>query len=116
MTRLTETLKVMGATALVVVMFLAAESGLCGTPPGGRIDGKEEFIEHCAVCHPNGKNIVNVQKPLSGKALQANGIGTVNNIVAKMRIQGPGITRFVEQPISDPEAKAIAAYVLRAIK
>lgn len=79
-----------------------------------KIDGEQEFEEHCAACHPNGGNIVNPKKTLATKVLQANGIKRWQDIVAIMRKPGPGMTPFIALAIPDPEARAIAQYILRA--
>jgi cytochrome c6 len=100
----------------LVAVTVTATPGFCDTRKGEKIDGKKEFEKHCAVCHPNGGNIVNAQKPLSGKALKANGVKNVKDIIARMRNPGPGMTTFDEKTISDQEARAIAAYVLKAFK
>jgi cytochrome c6 len=100
----------------LVAVTTVATPGFGDTRKVEKIDGKKEFEEHCAVCHPNGGNIVNAQKPLSGKALKANGVRNVKDIIGKMRNPGPGMTRFDEKTISDQEARAIASYVMKAFK
>jgi len=79
----------------------------------GKIDAKAEFQKHCAVCHPEGGNIINKAKPLTKEARKANGIKSWKDIVAKMRKPGPGMTKFDKKEISDKEAKAIAEYILK---
>ncbi len=69
-----------------------------------KIDGAQEFKNHCEVCHPNG---------LDKKTLTANGIKTAKDIIAIMRNPGPGMTRFDVITIPDAEAKAIADYILK---
>lgn len=83
---------------------------------GAKIDAKQEFEKHCAVCHPNGGNIVNAQKTLARKSLEANGVKGVKGVVAKMRNPGPGMTAFDEKTISAKEATAIAEYILKTFK
>jgi len=78
--------------------------------------GEAEFKEHCAVCHPDGGNIVNLQKTLSKKNLAANKIKTAADIVKIVRNPGPGMTKFDTKTISDKEAKEIAAYILMTFK
>jgi len=75
--------------------------------------GEKAFVKHCAVCHPNGGNIINTAKPLYKKALEANGFKTPDDIVRNMRNPGPAMTRFDEITIPDKEARAIAEYVLK---
>lgn len=103
-------------TALLLAVCLSATSGFCDTKKGERIDGRKEFEEHCAMCHPDGGNTINAQKPLHRKALMANGVKSTKDIIAKMRHPGPGMTAFDEKTISNKEAKAIADYVMKAFK
>ena len=81
-----------------------------------KISGKKEFKEHCAVCHPDGGNIVNPQKTLHNKDREANNVKTENDIIGKIRNPGPGMTQFGQDTISDAEAKAIAQYILKTFK
>ena len=103
-------------TAVLFAICLSATSGFCDTKKGEKIDGKKEFEEHCAVCHPNGGNTINKTKTLDSKSLKANGVKSAKDIIAKMRNPGPGMTKFDEKTISNKEAKAIAEYVLKAFK
>lgn len=102
--------------AIAVTVCFAASSGISATTKGKQVDGKGLFQKHCAVCHPNGGNIINKNKPLSAKAMKANGVVGVNGIVAKMRNPGPLMNKFDEKTISNQEAKAIAEYILKTYK
>jgi cytochrome c6 len=108
--------KSMMTSAILIAVCLAATSGFSDTKKGEKIDGKKEFNEHCAVCHPNGGNIINAKKPLSKKALRANGVKSEDDIIGKMRNPGPGMTRFEEKTLPKQEAKAIAEYILKTFK
>lgn len=77
------------------------------------LDGKKEFEEHCASCHPKGGNIVNPKKTLSKFDLNANGIINWKDIVQKMRKPGPGMTPFDVKAVPDDVAKSIAQYILK---
>jgi cytochrome c6 len=79
-------------------------------------EGKRAFEENCAVCHPEGGNIINPDKPLSKSSLAAGGITSKDEMVRFMRNPGPGMTRFDEQSLPDSEARAIAAYILKAFR
>ena len=103
------------AVALLAVGSFAT-AGLADTKKGAKIDGAKEFKEHCAVCHPNGGNIINPKKPLDKKSLAANNVKTAKDIINKMRNPGPGMTKFDAKTISDKEAKAIADYVQKTFK
>jgi cytochrome c6 len=74
--------------------------------------GEELFKQNCAVCHPDGGNIVNPQKTLHKKDLVANNVKTSGDVVEKMRNPGPGMLKFDSKTISDGDAKKIAEYVL----
>ena len=104
------------STAVLMVVCLCATTGICDTKKGEKIDGKKEFDQHCAVCHLNGGNTINAQKPLNGKSLQANGVKSTNDIIGKMRKPGPGMTKFDKKTISNKEAKAIAEYILNTFR
>ena len=78
--------------------------------------GEALFKEHCAVCHPNGENIVNPKFTLHGKDLRAHGITKASQIVGKMRNPGPGMTKFDKNTISDKDAMKVADYVLKTFK
>jgi cytochrome c6 len=102
--------------ALLVTFGFAASTGVCSTTKSQKINGMKEFQDNCAVCHPNGGNIINPVKPLTAKSLKANGVVGVKGIVAKMRNPGPAMTRFDEKTLSDKEANAIAQYILKTFK
>jgi cytochrome c6 len=105
---------------IAAVAFLAvgsfATAGLADTKKGAKIDGVKEFKEHCAVCHPNGGNIINPKKTLGKQSMAANEIKSSKDIINKMRNPGPGMNKFDAKTISDKEAKAIADYILKTFK
>lgn len=103
-------------SAVLLTVCLSVTSGFCDTKKGEKFDGKKEFEEHCAVCHPNGGNVINAMKPLHRKELRTNGVKSAKDIIAKMRNPGPGMTKFDEKTISNNEAKAIAEYILKTFK
>jgi cytochrome c6 len=100
----------------MVALCAVAAPSLADGKKGQKIDAAAEFKKHCAVCHPDGGNIINKNKPIGKKALEANGIKSDKEIVAKMRKPGPGMTAFDAKTISDREAKAIADYILKTFK
>jgi len=103
-----------GAIALTVCF--AASNGISATTKDKQMDGKALFQKHCAVCHPNGGNIINKNKPLSAKAMKANGVVGTKGIVAKMRNPGPLMNKFDEKTVSNQEATAIAEYIVKSFK
>lgn len=83
--------------------------------------GESLFKKYCAACHPQGSNVVNPQKTLFKKDLDANNIRTPADIVKKMRNPGPfpthpqawaGMKLFDEKTVPDDDALKIANYVL----
>ncbi len=101
---------------IAVIVCFAASSGFSATTKAKQLDGKALFQKHCAVCHPNGGNIINKNKTLSVKAMKANGVVGVKGIVAKMRNPGPLMNKFDEKTLSNQEAKAIAEYIVKSFK
>jgi cytochrome c6 len=81
-----------------------------------KISGEGEFKENCAICHPDGGNIINPAKTLHKKDLDAGGIKKPADIIAKMRKPGPGMTQFDKKTVPDKEANAIAVYILKTFK
>jgi len=78
--------------------------------------GEELFKKHCAVCHPDGGNIINPKKTLQKKDLNQNGLKTWQALVKNMRSPGPGMTKFDKKTVSDSDAKSIAEYILKTFK
>jgi cytochrome c6 len=107
-----------GLTLTITMFALAAFGATCfaDTKKGEKIDGKKEFEEHCAVCHPDGGNIVNAKKTLKKADLEANKVKSAKDIIKLVRKPGPGMTAFDAKTISDKEAKAIADYILKTFK
>ncbi len=83
---------------------------------GEKVNGAAEFKNHCAVCHPDGGNIINPAFTLHKKDRVKNGVKTAKDIIGKMRNPGPGMTKFDKATIPDKEAKAIADYILKTFK
>jgi cytochrome c6 len=106
--------KVFIVTAAMLSLSAFVAPGFADTKKGEKIDGKHEFEEHCAACHPKGGNIMKGDKTLSKKSMAAHGIKTDKDVIAKMRNPGPGMTKFDEKAINAKEAKAIAAYILKS--
>jgi cytochrome c6 len=98
--------------AVMVGGVLLLSSGVACA--GEKLDGKKEFVEHCAVCHKDGGNIMNPSKTLKSADREANGIKDASDIVKLIRKPGQGMTAFDKKTISDKEAKAIAEYIMKA--
>lgn len=83
------------------------------TPTKQPETGEALFKQHCAVCHPDGGNVVKPEYSLHSKALKARNINRPEDIVRIMRNPGQGMNRFDEATIPDKDAMAIAEYILR---
>jgi cytochrome c6 len=78
--------------------------------------GEILFKQHCAACHPEGRNIINPQKTLQKKVLEANGVKSSDDIVKIMRNPGPGMSKFDEKTIPGKDARKIADYIINTFK
>jgi len=87
-----------------------------GTSIALAASGEELFKQHCAVCHPDGGNIIKPQHTLKKKDLAKNGIKDSKGVIKTLRSPGAGMTKFDAKTISDKDAKAIAEYVLKTFK
>ncbi len=80
------------------------------------VSGEKLFARHCAVCHPQGGNIINPKKTLKKSDLEARNLKTVDDIVAFLRAGAPGMPKFAETALANAEAREIASYILQAFK
>jgi len=106
------------AFALIAAASMVCLHGMynfAGAAEKGK-SGQAEFKEHCAVCHPDGGNIVNPAKTLHKSDRYANNVKTAADIMGKMRDPGPGMTKFDKKTITDGEARKIAEYILKTFK
>lgn len=99
---------------LTIVSFVCAMVGVSCAATAQV--GKKGFEKHCAVCHPEGGNIINPAKTLKKSSLVANGVTSGKDIVRIMRNPGPGMTSFAKNVIPDSEAREIADYILKTFK
>ena len=106
------TLLLIGSIAVLFLVILGRGSNVLADGKSG----EALFKEHCALCHPDGSNIVNPKKTLHKKDLDASNIKSQNDIVKLMRKPGPGMTTFDSKVISDKEAKEIAEYILKTFR
>ena len=100
---------------LTVGVFALATAGYAEKADMGK-SGEGLFKQHCAVCHPDGGNIINPQYTLNKKDLQAHKIRKPGDIVRKMRHPGEGMTKFDKKTVSDKDANKIAEYILKTFK
>ena len=118
-------MKKMSLVPMVVMSILVCAFSLHAQDKSAEHPGKELFKNNCSPCHPDGGNIINPQKTLRKKDLDANKITTAEDIMKKMRNPGPfpdhpqdwaGMKMFDEKTISDQDAYRIADYILKTFK
>lgn len=80
------------------------------------VSGEKLFAQHCAVCHPQGGNIINPQKTLKKNDLEARNIKSEEELVAFFRAGASGMPKFDETAIPNNEAREIARYILKTFK
>ena len=99
-------------------VFLLSVSTVAYAQTGSDVtEGKRLFIKHCAVCHPNGQNVVNPEKTLIKKDLDKNGLSTIDSLVRYMINPGQGMPKLVHenQEITKEQAKWVAAYIVNEL-
>jgi cytochrome c6 len=106
--------KIVALCAIVLAYNTLTLAALAAPPPP--TPGAAAFEANCAECHRGGRNIVTPAKDLRGSTLKANGIVKPQDIVAKMRKPGPGMTTFDSSELPDKEALEIAEYILSTFK
>ena len=90
---------------------------LCHLPVfAEEIEGKLLYEKLCSRCHPHGGNMMNPDKPLFRKHLEANGIKTADDIINVMRNPGKGMRKFTEEKLNNEDAGKIAKYILETFK
>ena len=104
--------KSMQLTVTVATLLAFATAGIAKEESKAK-SGEELFKTHCAVCHPDGGNIVNPKKTLHKKDREQNNVKGTKDIMEKMRNPGTGMTTFDKVTIPDKDAKKIAQYILK---
>ena len=105
----------------LVLPIIVMAASLIGTvafaeKAAGKNVGEAKFKEHCALCHPEGGNIVNPVKTLHKKDRDEHGVKSEADIVKLMRKPGPGMTAFDAKTVSDKDAGEIAKYIFKTFK
>ncbi len=101
---------------IAVMSILCIGTAAFAEKPAAHNPGEAKFKEHCALCHPDGGNIINPKKTLHTKSLGASKINSEADIVKIMRKPGPGMTTFDEKILSDKDSGEIAKYILKTFK
>lgn len=107
--------KYLFAAAFFVVITVSGTVAFGDKGENGE-SGEALFKRNCAVCHPDGGNIINPKKTLHKKDLDANNIKAAADIIKTMRNPGPGMTKYDEKTIPDKDAGEIAEYILKSFK
>jgi cytochrome c6 len=92
------------AATLVCSFSLPTSAAFAAEP-----NGEALFKAKCAVCHPDGGNII---KP----TVTLKGIKDPKKITTKIRTGGGGMTAFDSKAVSDKDAKLIADYIIKTFK
>jgi len=103
-------------SAVVIVFVLGMGISVSAQKKAASKTGETKFNELCAMCHPDGGNIVNPKKTLHKKDRETNNVRTEADIIKIMRHPGPGMTMFDEKTVPDDQAKEIAKYILMTFK
>lgn len=102
------------ASVVVFSLSIVAAGSFAQASP--KDAGEAKFKEACAMCHPNGGNIINPKKTLHKNDLEANNVKTIPDIINTLRNPGPGMTKYDKAAIPDKLAKEIAEYIVKAFK
>lgn len=90
----------------IVLVFAFALPAVADTASGAEI-----FGVHCAGCHANGGNIVRRGKTLKQKALEKNGMASLEAIMAIVTNGKNNMSAYKDR-LSEPQIATVAAYVL----
>jgi cytochrome c6 len=101
---------------VAALVFGSAAFAIAAEKSASPAPGEAQFKQHCMMCHPNGGNIVNPKKTLLKKDRDTNNIKTEADIVKAIRKPGPGMTAFDAKTLSEKDAHAIAAYILKTYR
>lgn len=107
---------VVSAAGICLFFTLACSSEKPAATQKATEAGAALFKLHCALCHPDGQNIIKKEKTLFRKDLEANGIKTPEDIIKVLRNPGPGMRKFDENTLPDTDAREIAVYVFDTFK
>jgi cytochrome c6 len=97
----------------IIFLALSASSLMAATAFAG---GADTYKAKCAMCHPDGANIMKKEKTLHKKDLETNKLKTVKDLVAYMRNPGPGMTKFDAKALPEKDAREVAEYILKTFK
>lgn len=93
----------------LIMVTVAVSVGMMSVASFATETGETIFKAKCASCHPNGGNIINKSKTIKG-------IKDPKEITGKIRKGGGGMPPFDAKAVSDADAKAVAAYIIKTFK
>ncbi|MGF1492804.1 MAG: c-type cytochrome [Microcoleaceae cyanobacterium] len=106
----------LGLVLLLVVPITTAKAAQSSTiqplTEQETIQAAEIFQANCAGCHARGGNIVRRRKTLKQKALERNGVDSLESVV-NLVTHGKGIMSAYEQRLNPEEIAQVSAYVLQ---
>ena len=99
----------------VMALCLFVTFGIAGKSVSA-MSGEAGFKQHCSACHANGGNIINPQKTLHKKNLNASKILKAEDIIMVVRKGAPSMPALDKNTLSDEDAMEIAKYILTTFK
>lgn len=94
-----------------ILLLTVALVGIGSPAQAAESNGAALFDIHCVGCHPQGKNIIRRGKTLKLKALQRNGLETVDAIAILVTSGKNNMSAYVDT-LSTAEIEAVSTYVL----
>lgn len=101
---------------LISILTVCCLGAVAFAEKASKNTGEAEFKEHCAICHPEGGNVINPKKTLHKSDREANNIRSEADIIKLIRKPGPGMTTFDEKTITAAQAKEVAKYIFKSFK
>lgn len=96
-----------------LILTLAASTLMAATAFAG---GADIFKAKCAACHPDGGNIMQKEKTLHKKDLEANKLKSAKDLVKYFRTPGPGMPKYDAKALPEKDARELAEYILKTFK
>ncbi len=98
-------------TLCLWLTFVPAATAAESLPsPSTQVDAQELFTIQCAGCHPNGSNIIRRGKNLKLRALERQGVASVEAITALIT-NGKGLMSAYRDRLTPEEIDVLATYV-----
>ncbi len=98
--------------ALMLMFMMGITSSSAALAEASGPDGAALFEVHCVGCHPQGKNIIRRGKTLQTKALQRNGVDSLDAISTLIANGKNNMSAYADK-LTTPEIEAVSIYVLQ---